>query len=65
MKLSVKKLNLLLANRVMSIEKLSKESEVSKVTLSRMKAGAQEPRPQTLGKIARALGCKVEDLLED
>lgn len=65
MKLSVKKLNLLLANRVMSIEKLSKESEVSKVTLSRMKAGTQEPRPQTLGKIARALGCKVEDLLED
>lgn len=65
MKLSVKKLNLLLANRVMSIEKLSKESEVSKVTLSRMKAGTQEPRPQTLGKIARALGVKVEDLLED
>lgn len=65
MKLSVKKLNLLLANQVMPIEELSKKSEVSRITIARMKAGTQEPRPQTLGKIARALGVKVEDLLED
>lgn len=65
MKLSVKKLNLLLANKVMPIEELSKESGVSRVTIARMRAGIQEPRPQTLGKIARALGVKVEDLLED
>lgn len=65
MKLSVKKLKLLLANNVMTTEELSKKSEVSQVTIARMKAGTQEPRPQTLGKIARALGVKVEDLLED
>ncbi len=65
MKLSVKKLNLLLANQVMPIEELSKKSGVSRQTLARMKAGTQEPRPQTIGKIARALGVKVEDLLED
>lgn len=65
MKLSARKLNLLLANKVMPMEELVKESGVSRVTLARMKAGTQEPRPQTLGKIARALGVKVEDLLED
>lgn len=65
MKLSVKKLDLLLANQVMPIEELSKKSKVSRITIARMKAGTQEPRPQTIGKIARALGVKVEDLLED
>lgn len=60
-----KKLILAIANCGLSAAELSKESGVSQVTIARMKAGTQVPRPQTLGKVARALGVKVEDLLEE
>lgn len=59
------KLMIAIANKGCSAVELSKESGVNQVTITRMKAGTQQPRPQTLGKIARALGVKVEDLLED
>lgn len=65
MKLSVEKMDILLANNVMPIQKLSEVSSVSKVTIARMRSGKQEPRPQTLGKICKALGCNAEDLLEE
>lgn len=65
LKVDGNKLILAIANKGYSAVELSKESGVNQVTIARMKAGIQEPRPQTLGKIARALGCKVEDLLED
>lgn len=59
------KLTLAIANCGFSALELSKESGVSQVTIARIKAGTQVPRPQTLGKIARALGVRVEDLLEE
>lgn len=63
MNISIEKLNLLLANNVMPMAKLSELSGISCVTLTRIKSGKQKPRPQTLGKIAKALGVKVEDLV--
>ena len=65
MKLSIKKLNLIMAEKTIPVKEVLEKAEISNATFSRMKAGTQEPRPQTLGKIARALGVKVEDLLED
>lgn len=65
LKVDSNKLILTIANKGYSAVELSKESGVNQVTISRIKAGTQEPRPQTLGKIARALEVKVEDLLED
>ena len=57
------KINLLLANRCMSINKLAEASGVDKVTISRIRNGSQKPRPKTLGKIARALKTDVENLI--
>lgn len=63
MKISAIKMDKLLIKNVMSIQELSANSKVSKVTISRMRSGKQEARTQTLGKICKALNCKVEDLI--
>ena len=65
MKLDTIKFNRMIANNVMSIGELSEVSGISRITIARMRSGKQEPRPQTLGKICKALGCKAEDLIED
>lgn len=57
------KINLLLANKCMSINELAAASGVDKVTISRIRNGSQRPRPKTLGKIARALETNVENLI--
>lgn len=65
MKIDNKKITLLIANKGLSSTELSKLSGISTVTLCRIKNGSQIARPRTLGKIAMALGCKVEDFIED
>lgn len=61
--IDTEKVNLLLANKCMSINELANTSGVDKVTISRIRNGSQKPRPKTLGKIARALGTNVENLI--
>ncbi len=63
--IDTKKYNLLLANNSMSVKELSELSGVAEVTLCRIRSGVQVARPQTLGKIAKALNCKVEDFIND
>lgn len=65
MKIDNKKLDLLMAEKCLTSEKLSKITGVSQVTIARMKNGSQKPRPITIGKIAKALGIKPEELIED
>lgn len=43
---------------------LARESGITQGTLSRIESGAQEPRAQTLIKLADALNVKYTDLLE-
>jgi DNA-binding Xre family transcriptional regulator len=64
-KIDNKKLDLLMAEKCLTSEKLSKITGVSQVTIARMKNGSQKPRPITIGKIAKALGIKPEELIED
>ena len=63
MKIDVTKLDIALANAKMSIAALSENSKVSRIAIARYRGGSQEARPQNVGKIAEALGVKVEDLL--
>lgn len=63
MYVDTKRFNLILANKVLSVKELSKLSGVNEVTLCRIKNGSQAARPQTLGKIAKALQCTVEDFV--
>lgn len=64
MKLNNNKLLLTMANACMTIGELSKKSGVSKTALSNYTTGKSNPKPATLGKIARALDVEVEDLIE-
>lgn len=64
MKVNKEKLDLAMATNCLSFEKLSKITGVSPVTIARIKNGSQKPRPSTVGKIAKALGMKVEDLID-
>lgn len=58
-----KKLMLAIANSGYSAVELAKICGVSQVTIARFKAGTQKARPQTIGKIAKALNIRVEDLI--
>jgi DNA-binding Xre family transcriptional regulator len=61
--LNVKKINLYLANSMMSVKDLAEKSDVSLKTLWGIFKKGKSVRPYTAGKIARALGCSVEELL--
>lgn len=57
------KMDLLLANKCMTLGELAINSGIDIATISRLRSGSRKPRPQTLGKIARALGTNVENLI--
>jgi len=40
-------------------------SGLSRVGLSQILRGVRNPRPKTVGRLAKALGCSVEYLIED
>ena len=63
MKLNTEKYNILLASKCMSISELSKSCEISTVTLRKLNNG-KVARPQTIGKIARALNVPVEEIIQ-
>lgn len=62
--LDSRKTALVLANKEITRKQLSEKSGVSEVTISRIINGVQIPRIGTISKIAKALNCKVEDLIE-
>lgn len=63
MNIDKNKLDVIMAKQCLTSEMLSKITGVSQVTIARLKRGVQKPRPVTVGKIAKALDCKVEDLI--
>lgn len=66
MKINVKNLDTAMANNLFDIAVLAERSKVSRNSISRIKNGrTTEVRPSTVGKLAKALGCKVEDLLQE
>ena len=65
MKIDTHKLSIEMARNCFSFEELSKSAGISRVTLQRLRTGRQLARPQTIGKLARALEVKVEDLLTE
>ena len=49
-------------NKGYSINKLSKESKISKSTLSRILNNTSNPRPETIYKIASTLNMEIEEI---
>ncbi|WP_317853958.1 helix-turn-helix transcriptional regulator [Chakrabartyella piscis] len=64
MKVNIQKLTVALANKCFSINDLAEQSNVSRISIGKLISGKVEPRTATVGKIAKALDCKVEDLVE-
>lgn len=65
MKIDKEKLKLAMANACMSTNSLVDKSGVSRVSIGKFINGKTEPRPVTIGKIARALGVPVTEIIED
>jgi len=55
MRIDNNKLDLIMAEKCLTSKKLSLVTGVSQVSIARFRRGAQEPRPATIGKIAKAL----------
>ena len=63
--INVEKLKSLIFNNGLTYTELSKSSGVSRTSINRIVNNDFKARPSTVGKLAKALGCKVEDLLEN
>ena len=64
MKANRKKLQIAMAQACMNTEDVQKVSELPRPTLYNVITG-RNVRPGTLGRVAKALGCKVTEILED
>ena len=65
MKINLKRLNLAQAQACLTGKEIQERSQISDVSLARIRSGKQEPRPQTVGRLAKALGVSVEYLIEE
>ena len=64
MRINKNKLEMAMGNACFTAEMLSAATGIGTCTLARIKNGQQNPRPVTVGKIAKALKVKVEELVE-
>ncbi len=65
MKFDNKKFNMQLALHQISIKELCEKSGLGVTTLRKARKGQCSPRPATIGKIAKALGVDVKDIIQD
>lgn len=65
MKIDVGKLKVAMANECLSCKALCEKAGIAEVTLRQIKAGMRTPKPVTVGKIARALNVKVQDIIAE
>ena len=63
MKINSAKLDVAMANACITTNELSKKTNLNYSTLTRIKSGSHA-NPATVGKIAKALNIRVEELIE-
>lgn len=63
MKINSTKLDVAMANACITTNELSKKTNLNYSTLTRIKSGSHA-NPATVGKIAKALNVRVEELIE-
>lgn len=64
MKINKQKLQLAMANACLNMDDLAALAEVSRVSISKYLSGVRNPKPKTIGKIAKALNVPVEYLID-
>lgn len=65
MKIDINKVNIGMANEGITISGLSKKSKISRQYLSKIFKNKATAKPITVGKIARALNLKVENIVRE
>lgn len=65
MRININKLLLAMANACITIGELSNKSGISRTALNNFTTGKGNPKPATIGKLAKALNVNVEELIED
>lgn len=64
MKINKQKLEIAMANACLSMDDLAALAGISRVSLTKYVSSGTRPRTKTVGKIAKALNIRVEDLIE-
>ena len=64
MKFNNNRLKLAMANSCLSMGELASKSGINEVSIRRIINYSITPRPKTIGKIAKALDVRVEDLID-
>lgn len=64
MKINKQKLQVAMANACLNMDDLAALAEVSRVSISKYLSGVRNPKPKTIGKIAKALNVPVESLID-
>jgi len=64
MHFSIQRTKIAMANACMSVDDLANASGVSRISIGKYLSGKREPRPKTLGLIARALKVPVTDIID-
>ena len=62
MKFDIDKINIIRITQGLSITKLAEKSGLSKATVSRILGKKTSARPNNIGKIAKALGVKLDQI---
>ncbi len=65
MKLDKNKAEILMAQKLMTYGELAKKADLSRTSITRILLGKHDTMPITVGKIANALECNIEDILEE
>lgn len=65
MKLDTNKFEKVLADKGLMLKDLCDKAELAEVTLRNIRQGKRTPRPATLGRIAKALGVDVQDIIQE
>lgn len=64
MKLDPIKLQIAMANSCVTTTALAELSQLSRVAVTRFTTGKSNPKPITIGKLAKALNVNVKELIE-
>lgn len=64
MKINKQKLQIAMANACLNMDDLAILADVSRISISKYLSGLRNPKPKTIGKIAKALKVPVENLID-
>ena len=65
MRICKEKVETMMATQCILTKELCEKAKINQITFRRIMAGKNEPRPSTIGKIAKALNVSVEDIIKE